>query len=198
MIIDQVPSVRLPPDHTDDIWQRVSRHEETRKTAEILILRRQLAVLQRRQPRRPGLNWADRALLATLLGVIPKARHHRLRLLVTPDTILRRHRDIVRRRWAARSTNGRTGRPVTRRNIRSLVPRLARENPGLGYRRIHGELAGLGVQAQSQTRPKVPSFTHCPFRAYLVYAANFIRCEFATACRPAQRWPESLYALSLR
>jgi putative transposase len=67
-------------------WQRVSRREETWKTAEILILRHQLAVLQRRQPRRPGLNWADRALLAALLGVIPKARRHRLWLLVTPDT----------------------------------------------------------------------------------------------------------------
>ena len=50
----------------------------------ILILRHQLTVLQRRQPRRPKLNWADRALLATLLSVIPKARRHGLRLLVTP------------------------------------------------------------------------------------------------------------------
>ena len=80
-------------------WLRLSRREETWKTAEILILRHQLAVLQRRQPRRPSLNWADRALLATLLGVIPKARRRGLRLLVTPDTILRWHRDIVRRRW---------------------------------------------------------------------------------------------------
>ena len=54
----------------------VSRHEETWKTAEILILRYQLTVLQRRQPRRPDLDWADRALLATLLAVIPKARRH--------------------------------------------------------------------------------------------------------------------------
>ena len=64
-------------------WLRLSQREETWKTAEILILRHQLAVLQRRQPRRPDLNWADRALIATLLGVIPKARHG-LRLLVTP------------------------------------------------------------------------------------------------------------------
>jgi putative transposase len=91
-------------------WLRLARHEETWKTAEILILRHQLAVLQRRQPRRPRLDWADRALLATLLAVIPKARQHRLRLLVTPDTILRWHRDIVRRRWAARSMRGKTGR----------------------------------------------------------------------------------------
>jgi putative transposase len=100
----------------------------TWKTAEILILRHQLAVLQRQQPRRPRLNWADRALLAALLGVIPKARRHRLRLLVTPDTILRWRRDIVRRRWAAKSMRGKTGRPATRRNIRTLVLRLAREN----------------------------------------------------------------------
>jgi hypothetical protein len=98
-------------------WLWLSHREETWKTAEILILRHQLAVLQRRQPRRPDLNWADRALIATLLGVIPKARRHGLRLLVTPDTILRWHRDIIRRRWAARSMYGKAGRPVTRRNI---------------------------------------------------------------------------------
>jgi putative transposase len=110
-------------------WLRLSRREEAWQTAEILILRHQLAVLQRRQPRRPNLNWADRALLATLLGVIPKAQRQRLRLLVTPDTILRWHRDILRRRWAARSMRGKTGRPATRRTIRALVLRLARENP---------------------------------------------------------------------
>ena len=132
-------------------WLRLSRREEAWRIAEILILRHQLAVLQRRQPRRPNLDWADRALLATLLAVIPKARRQALRLLVTPDTVLRWHRDIVRRRWAARSKRGRTGRPATRRNIKALVLRLARENPGWGYRRIHGELAGLGVKIAAST-----------------------------------------------
>jgi hypothetical protein len=93
-------------------WLPLSRREEARKTAGILILRHQLAVLQRRQPRRPKLNWADRALLATLLAVIPNTRRHGLRLLVTPDTILRRHRSIVRRCRAARSVRG---RPAGRR-----------------------------------------------------------------------------------
>src|ERR1019366_4581762 len=130
---------------------RLARRAETWKTAEILLLRHQLAVLQRRQPRRPKLNWADRALLATLLGVIPKARRQGLWLLVTPDTIVRWHRDIVRRRWAARSMPGRTGRPATRRTIKALVLRLARENPEWGYRRIHGELAGLGVKVAAST-----------------------------------------------
>src|ERR1700681_129893 len=132
-------------------WLRLSQREAAWKTAEILMLRHQLAVLQRRQPRRPKLNWADRALLATLLGVIPKARRQGLRLLVTPDTIVRWHRDIVRRRWAARSMRGRTGRTTTRRNIHALVRRLARENPNWAYRRIHGELAGLGIKVAAST-----------------------------------------------
>src|SRR5664279_3120159 len=114
-------------------WLRLSQREETWKTAEILILRHQLTVLQRRQPQRPKLDWADRALLATLLSVIPKARRQGLRLLVTPDTIVRWHRDIVRRRWAARAMAAKTGRPATSRNIRALILRLARENPEWGY-----------------------------------------------------------------
>jgi putative transposase len=79
-------------------WLRLSRRVEACRAAEILMLRHQLAVLQRRQPGRPKLNWADRALLATLLGAIPKARRQGLRLLITPDTIVRWHRDIVHRR----------------------------------------------------------------------------------------------------
>jgi hypothetical protein len=130
---------------------RLSRREEMWKTAEILILRHQISVLQRRQPPRPKLDWADRALLAALLGVIPKARRRCLRLLVTPDTILRWHRDIVRRRWAARSKRGRTGRPATRRNIQALVRRLARENPAGG---IAGSTANWPDSASmSQHRP---------------------------------------------
>ncbi len=129
----------------------MSRREEAWKTAEILILRHQLAVLQRQHPGRVKLNWADRALLAALLGVIPKARRHGLQLLVTPGTMLRWHRDIVRRRWAARSMLGKTGRPATRRNVKALVLRLARENPDWGYRRVHGEMAGLGVKVAAST-----------------------------------------------
>ena len=132
-------------------WLRLSQREEAWQAAEIVLLRHQLAVLQRQQLRRPKLNWADRALLATLLSVVPKTRRHGLRLLVTPDTILRWHRDVLRRRWPARSMRGRTGRPATRRNVRALVLRLARENPGWGYRRIHGELAGLGVRVSAST-----------------------------------------------
>ena len=119
-------------------WLRLSRREEAWQTAEILILRHQLAILQRRQPRRPNVNWADRALLAALLGVIPNARRQGLRLLVTPDTILRWHRDFLRRRWAAMSMRGRTGRPATAGTSLPWSdgwPVRTR----MGYRRIHGE-----------------------------------------------------------
>ena len=64
-------------------WLQLSRHEDAWKTAELLLLRHQLAVLQR-QAQRPKPDWADRALLAVLLGLIPKGRRHRLRLFVTP------------------------------------------------------------------------------------------------------------------
>ena len=114
-------------------WLRLSQREEAWQTAEILILRRQLAVLQRRQPGRPDLHWADWALLATLLAVLPKARRQGLRLLVTPDTILRWHRDIVRRRWAARSIRGRTGRPATRLTTSSTGTRMSKSRPGLAH-----------------------------------------------------------------
>jgi hypothetical protein len=74
-------------------------------------------------------------------------------MIVTPDTILRWHRDIVRRRWAARSRRKRPGRPAVHRNVRGLVLRLARENPGWGYRRIHGELGRPGHPPRTLDRP---------------------------------------------
>jgi putative transposase len=84
-------------------------------------------------------------LLALLAGTLPIERLAGMRMIVTPGTIVRWHRDIVRRRWARRSRQGRSGRPPTSRYVRSVVLRLARENESWGYRRIHGELAGLGV-----------------------------------------------------
>jgi transposase len=79
-----------------------------------------------------------------------------MRLVVTPATILRWHRDIVRRRWARRSRRGRSGRPPVRREVRSVVLRLARENESWGYGRIHGELAGLGIAVAPSTVWQIP------------------------------------------
>ncbi len=130
----------------------LSRREVWWKDAEILILRHELAVAQREQPRAHArLTWPDRAWLALLAGTLPAGRLAGLRLIVTPGSILRWHRDILRRRWARRSRCGRTGRPSTRRNVVSLVLRLARENESWGYRRVHGELAALGVTVAPST-----------------------------------------------
>ena len=131
-------------------WLRLSQREEAWKTAEILILRHQLAVLQQRQPRRPNLNSADRALVATLLGVIPKARRHGTAAAGYPGhdrALAPRHRPPP----PGRQIHARQDRPGdTRRHIKALVRRLARENPGWGYRRIC-ELAGLGVNVAAST-----------------------------------------------
>ena len=131
---------------------RLSRREEWWKDAEILMLRQQLAVAQGERPRAvAGLTWPDRAWLALLAGTLPIGRRGGMRLIVTPATILRWHRDIVRRRWARRSRRGRPGRPAVRRDVRSVVLRLARENESWGYRRIPGELAGLGIAVAPST-----------------------------------------------
>ena len=86
--------------------------------------------------RRVGFTAEDRALLAALLHRLPRQALHRLRLLVSPDTVLRWHRDLIVRRHATRSRPKRPGRPRTVRSIRLLVLRLAAENPGWGYRNI--------------------------------------------------------------
>ncbi len=74
-----------------------------------------------------------------------------MRLIVTPGTILRWQRGIVRRRRARLSRRGRSGRPATHRRVRPVVLRLARENESRGYRRIHGELAGPGITVAPST-----------------------------------------------
>ena len=97
------------------------------------------------------LTWPDRAWLALLAGTLPVERLAAMRLIVTPGTILRWHREILRRRWARLSRRGRSGRPPVRRDVRSVVLRLARENESWGYRRIHGELARLGITVAPST-----------------------------------------------
>src|ERR1039457_2309508 len=100
----------------------LSRREAWWKDAEILMLRHQLAVAGRERPgARARLTWPDRALLALLAGALPIDRLAVMRLIVTPGTILRWHRDIVRRRWSRRSRQGRSGRPATHRKVRSVV-----------------------------------------------------------------------------
>src|SRR5206468_4805862 len=104
------------------------------------VLERQVA-----RPQRPP---ADRAVLAAFSRVLARRAWTRS-VLVPPATVLRWHRELVARRWTY--PHRRSGRPATAVEIRELVVRFARENPGWGYRRIQGELLGLDVQLAAST-----------------------------------------------
>jgi putative transposase len=120
------------------------------KDLEILALRHQLLVLHR-QVGKPAFTGTDRIILAGLLHHLPREKLQHLLLLVRPDTLLRWHRDLLKRRHAATCAPKRRGRPPTVRSIRALVLRLARENSSWGYRRIHGELAALDINIAAST-----------------------------------------------
>ncbi len=119
---------------------RIHRIDGMAKDAEILVLRHQLAVLQR-QVARPRFTWSDRAFVSALARLVPRERW--TSFLVTPETILRWHRALVRRRWTY--PHRKPGRPALPQETVELIVRLARENPRWGYLRIVGELKKLGV-----------------------------------------------------
>jgi putative transposase len=128
-------------------WFGLLARSSRSKNAEILVLRHEVAVL-RRQVRRPRLSWADRAVVAALTRLLsPAGQLHRI---VTPATLLRWHRDLVTRRWT-QPRRRHTGGRCTAAELRRLVLRMASENSTWGYRRIHGELAGLGYQLAPST-----------------------------------------------
>ncbi|MBO3753086.1 hypothetical protein J5X84_44205 [Streptosporangiaceae bacterium NEAU-GS5] len=128
-------------------WLVLLSRSDSSKTVEILVLRHQVSVL-RRQVARPGPSWADRAVISALARLLSTAR--RRHLFVTPATLLRWHADLVKRRWTYKRR--RPGRPPTRPSVRALILRMAGENPLWGYRRITGELAGLGYKVGAPAR----------------------------------------------
>jgi transposase len=164
-------------------WIALLARSHASKDVEILTLRHQLAVL-RRQVAAPRPSWADRAILSALARLLPQS--HRRRLFVTPRTLLRWHADLVKRRWAYPKHG--PGRPPTRPAIRALVLRLATENPTWGYRRIAGEIAGLGRKvspATVWTILKKAGFNPAPRRGDPTWAqflkaqaAGMLACDF--------------------
>ena len=119
-------------------WLTLLGRASASKDIELLVLRHEVAVLRRTNPK-PRLDWADRALFAALIRRLPAKLHgHRL---VTPATVLRWHRRLVAKKW---TYPNRGGRPPVDDTIAALIERLAHENPSWGYQRIQGELLKLG------------------------------------------------------
>ncbi|WP_239332281.1 integrase core domain-containing protein [Frankia sp. CiP3] len=166
-------------------WLGLLARSSASKDAEILLLRHELAVL-RRQVARPRLTWADRAIFARLARLLPCASWPVLP--VRPDTLLRWHRRLIRRHWAR--PRGRPGRPPTVAAIRTLVLRFARDNPRWGYRRVQGELVGLGYRVGASTVWKIlnaagidpaPRRTGPTWRQLLhAQARGILACDFFT------------------
>jgi len=117
------------------------------KDIELLVLRHQVKVLQR-QVKRPRLNRRDRVLLAAASRAMTKTSWSSF--IVRPETLLRWHRELVRKKWTYRRT-GHPGRPPVDADVRDLVVRLGRENPRWGYQRIRGELLKLGIRISATT-----------------------------------------------
>jgi len=167
------------------------------KELEILVLRHELSIL-RRQVGQPRFESHDRLLLAALSRALPRRRWSIF--LVRPETLLRWHRRLVAHRWTY--PHRQPGRPPIGHEVRELIVRLARENPGWGYQRIVGELRKLGIDVSASFvrnvlaiagLPPAPQRGRQSWRAFLqAHSESILACDFFTVDTV---WLRRLYVL---
>jgi putative transposase len=165
---------------------------------ELLVLRHELKVL-RRQVVRPRHRRRDRVLLAAASRLLPRSAWKAFS--VTPDTVLRWHRELVRRKWTFRR-RGEPGRPPIGDDVRQVILRLARENPRWGHRRIQGELRKLGLVVSATTIrvllrragiDPAPRRSGPTWRQFIrAQAKGIVACDFFTV---ETAWLRTLYVL---
>ncbi|MBK8022632.1 MAG: transposase [Chloroflexi bacterium] len=140
------------------LWDslRFSRLAPDDKTIELVLLRQQLLIVRRHQKRGPTITHPEKLLLLTLVEQLrpflelPKAQLEQLVLIFKPDTLLRWHRELVKRKWTFNQQAKKVGRPLVEPKIIQMVLQLVRENHW-GDDRITGELKKLGYRISHET-----------------------------------------------
>ena len=171
--------------------------DDAARDVELLVLRHQLRVLSR--GRRLPLRRGDRILLAAASRLLP--RNLWRSFPVSPQTVLRWHRELVRCKWTYRHRR-RPGRPRVTQEVAVLVLRLARENPRWGYLRIQGELKKLGLSVSAGSicsllrrhgLPPAPRREGPSWKEFLCQqAAGIVACDFFCV---ETVWLKTLYVL---
>ena len=154
---------------------------------ELLALRHQLALLQRDRPRRLRLCRTDRLVWLLLSRVWPQWR--RALQIVTPDTVVRWHRQAFRLYWRRRSASRRPGRPAVAPDIRALIRDMHAANPLWGAPRLHGELRKLGITVAQSTvakylGPSAPTPSSQTWRTFLTNHVSQFASSTSSRCRP--------------
>jgi transposase InsO family protein len=175
----------------------VSRLTDGEKDLEILLLRQQLRIVERKQERGPQIaRWQKVPLVALAIRLKQQAHHSRQALedsvrLFKPATVIGWHREIVRRKWTYQQ-KGQRGRPPIDAELEQWILRVAQDNPGLGYDKLKGELRKLGFKASPTTirtvlqRHGIPpsperSRSSSSWRTFLThYKEQFLACDFLT------------------